>query len=471
MLVGNGRIIKTGYQLTPPAGCEMIDLCNSTVFAAFSDSHVHFTQTGITLMGIQLEDAGSIDNIMGMVAEEAKSAEYVLGWGLQEHKLKERRVPTFAELDKACSKSFVWLARKDLHSAVLNSTALKWAKTIITGLQHENGLISGNDYNRLSYKLCDHLSKDFKMAGMKKAEQACFKMGVSTVHTMEGCAESSADTLAASDFFNRSQLNGVIYHQSPDPSVPLKMGWKHMGGCLLVDGSFGTRSAALNEPYSDQYENFGNLYLKAEDIESLLKTAGKNKLQLALHAIGDRAIDTVAACYAWADQTIGRPELAHRIEHFILPGPKALMSARDHQISISIQPAFDHFWGGSDGLYAARLGYDRAMACNPFKTMLDLGIQLAGGSDSPVTPIDPMAGVASLVNHNNHEERIDLNSALALFISEPHKLSGKDSYRGHLRPDYLADFICFAEDPFTIPASRLRQQTVKHLFIKGQKVV
>lgn len=471
MLVADGIIVKTGYQLTPPVGdIEHLDLDGATVLAAFTDAHVHFTQTGISQLGIQLNNARSVKDILEMVQVEAKNNEYVLGWGLQELALSDRRLPTAAELDKVAANKFVWLARQDLHSAVLNNKAIAWARTINANLPIENGLLKGEEYNHIAYELCDYLSDSFKQKGFKKAEQLCFAKGVAAIHALEGCKKSSKDTIATAEFLAKSPLHGVIYHQSPDPAVPLKKGWRHMGGCLLVDGSIGTRSAAMNAEYEDDPSTSGSLYLKAEDIEQLLKTATQNNLQLALHAIGDRALDTVTSCYAWAQQQFGKPSLPHRIEHFILPSERALKHARGTALMVCIQPAFDHLWGGLSGLYRQRLGKKRAENCNPFKTMLALGIQLAGGSDSPVTPIDPLLGVHSLVNHTNPEERIDLNSALSLFISEPHKLAGEEITRGHLYSGFVADFVCLAEDPFEVSANKLSSLRIEALYIAGKRV-
>ncbi|PKL46752.1 MAG: hypothetical protein CVV42_15410 [Candidatus Riflebacteria bacterium HGW-Riflebacteria-2] len=470
MLVENGLVVKTGYQLPAHHDMTAVDLKGATVLAAFADAHVHMTQTGIALSGIQLEPTTSLTQIFELLAAEATANEFVLGWGLQETRLKERRLPTSAELDAVAPKNFVWVARQDLHSAVLNAVALKWARTLLPDLQAPDGLIRGNDYNRLCYCLIDKLPQAFKRKGLELVQQHCFKHGVATIHALEGSLESTEDTLAVAEFSKASDLHTVIYHQSSDPAMPHQHGWKGMGGCLLVDGSLGTHTAALHEPYQDAPDCRGNLYLEAADIEKLLTTARQNQLHLALHAIGDRAIDTVASTYAWARQKWGKPAIADRIEHFIMPSDKAIRQARDNALSVCIQPAFDRYWGGSDGLYAQRLGPERATRLNPFKTMLDLGIQLAAGSDSPVTAIDPITGIAALVHHTNPDERLSLNSALSLFISEPHKLAGESLIRGQLKTGYHADFVCLDNDPFKVSPARLASLQVKNLYIAGRCV-
>ncbi|MBU1107176.1 MAG: amidohydrolase family protein [Candidatus Riflebacteria bacterium] len=471
MLVEHGLIIKAGYQLRAPhPDVKQINLKNATVFAAFADAHVHLTQTGIALSGAQLEPATNLNEVSELLSAEALNNEFVLGWGLQETRLKECRLPTSEELDRVCPGKFVWTARQDLHSAVLNSVALKWARTIVPDLQARDGLISGNFYNLLSYRLIDKLPDKFKKLGLELAQKHCFKKGVATVHALEGSDTSTADTLAVAEFSKKNALHTVIYHQSGNPTMALEHGWKGLGGCLLADGSLGTRTAALHEAYADAPDCLGNLYLKANEIRNLLETTRQHQLHLALHAIGDRAIDLVTSCYAWACDKLGKSPMPDRIEHFIMPSDKAIRQAREHAINICIQPAFDKYWGGSGGLYEQRLGKERAFRLNPFKTMLDLGIQLAAGSDSPVTSIDPISGIAALLHHSNPEERLSLNSALSLFISEPHKLAGESLIRGHLKTGYHADFICLNHDPFKRSPDRLLELMVKQLYISGQCV-
>lgn len=469
MLVRDGLIFNTGYQLPfPGSDVPRIDLGGATVLPAFADAHVHFTQTGITMLGCQLGQTASVTELLEMVRLEGVDCEYVLGWNMQETKLREKRLPKVEELDRICAKNFVWLARADLHSAVVNTRALEWARTFFPAIAAPDGLIKGEEYNFLSYELNRLLPAAFKNKALRLAEQECFRNGVGTVHALEGCQKSGAETIAAADFFAASPLHGVIYHQSSDPALPIKKQWNRMGGCLLVDGSIGTRTAAMLKEYADA-KTTGNLYLKAQEIEQLLTTANNNGLQLALHAIGDLALDTVTACYAWAADKYGKAHLAHRIEHFVLPTDKAIRNARQAAAMVCVQPAFDYFWGGPSGLYSQRLGATRAAGCNPFKTLLDIGIQLAGGSDSPVTPINPLLGIQALVNHTNPEERISLNAALAMFISEPHKLCGEEAIRGHLRKGLAADFVCLAEDPFKVPTAKLQNIRITDLYLAGRR--
>jgi len=481
MIVENGlikQIGKYGNSISDDTvlDCKKVDLKGAVIFPPFVDAHVHFLQTGISLLGCQLNKVNSLKKIFKLLIEESKKNNYVFGWNLQESLLKDKRLPTLKELDKICPKSFVWLARADLHSAAINTVTKNWANKLLqnselkTSINDESNLISGEIYNFLSFKLLNELPQSLKIKALKLAEEACFKQGIATVHALEGNETTQDDVILTADFFKESKLKALIYHQSEDPALAVSNKWKQIGGCLLVDGSIGSKTAALNEDYLDEPGYRGNLYRQTEDIIRILKMAADNKLQLSMHAIGDRANDIITSCYAWARNTYGNSYHPHRIEHFVLPSFKAIRNAKLSNTFICIQPSFDYYWGGENGLYAQKLGKERALKCNPFKTLLNSGLILAGGSDSPVTPINPILGIHSLVNHKNPDEQIDLNTALSIFISEPHKLTKESGFKGFLKKGFPADFVCLSRDPFRVSKSKIKKICPTALYISGETV-
>jgi len=178
MHVLNGAILRTGFDLNMPSGNSPaipVDLNSSVILPAFSDSHVHFLQTGINLLGCQLQDCNSLDDIYDSLSSSSIiDNNWRLGWNLDESKLIENRLPTINELDELDSKNKVWLARKDLHSAVLNSKAMIWAKKIIPSLSPAGGRIFGENYNKLSYELLKQIGNSSKLNSLKLVEKVCF---------------------------------------------------------------------------------------------------------------------------------------------------------------------------------------------------------------------------------------------------------------------------------------------------------
>lgn len=139
-------------------------------------------------------------------------------------------------------------------------------------------------------------------------------------------------------------------------------------------------------------------------------------LQAGFHAIGDAALTTVLAGFARAAQVVGRDRLravCHRIEHAELLDRSMIAAMVDFGIVASVQPAFDLMWGGAHGMYAARLGTERALAMNPFASMVGVGVPVAFGSDSPVTPMDPWRAVLAAVRHQSPGQRLGVRAAFA----------------------------------------------------------
>jgi hypothetical protein len=164
----------------------------------------------------------------------------------------------------------------------------------------------------------------------------------------------------------------------------------------------------LREPYADR-DTVGHAYLSVEQLTEHLVGCTERGLQGGFHVIGDRANDMVREALQGAAARLGQEALrgaSHRMEHVEMPDAAALAVLADLGVRASVQPAFDAAWGGPTGLYARRLGAQRAVAMNPLRSMLDAGVGLAFGSDSPVTPLAPWHGVRAAVSHSTPSQRI-----------------------------------------------------------------
>jgi len=184
-------------------------------------------------------------------------------------------------------------------------------------------------------------------------------------------------------------------------------------GDLFADGSIGSHTAALRDPYADA-PHCGHGYLDAAAVRDHVVGCTEAGLQAGFHAIGDDALDTVVAGYAEAAEQLGADRLRaarHRIEHVEMVAPEHLPLLARLGVVASVQPAFDRLWGGETGMYAERLGLPRALSLNPYAAMAAAGIALALGSDSPVTPIDPWGSVRAAVRHRTPGSGLDLVAA------------------------------------------------------------
>ncbi|MEX2420434.1 MAG: amidohydrolase family protein, partial [Actinomycetota bacterium] len=231
--------------------------------------------------------------------------------------------------------------------------------------------------------------------------------------------------------------------------------------------SIGARTAHVSQPYVDATAapehgpEHGVAYFETGALTDFLQEAHAAGLQVGLHAIGDEAIEQ--ALTAWErvhqglDSRLRRHFRArgHRLEHFEMPSPRHLDRVAMLGLAVSVQPAFDAAWGNSGQLYEQRLGEERALAMNPFRSLMDRGVIVGAGSDAPITPLDPFAGVHALQFHHDPGQRLTREDALRMFTVGGAALAHLDDKKGRLRPGMHADFAVYPDDPSTVedPAS------------------
>ncbi|NKY41280.1 amidohydrolase family protein, partial [Cellulomonas septica] len=365
---------------------EVVDLDGALVAPGFVDAHVHVLETGLALESVPLSaDAGvrSLADALDAVARAARERSAtgadvpLLGFGWDETEWPEGRPPTRAELDAAAGGAPVYLARVDVHSAVV-STALAQAE----GLDRLPGWSDDGRVEREAHhaarEAARRLSPERRTALYHRALAHAASQGVVSVHelsapfidTREGLVElltSTAD--AASGLPLVVGYRGELCVTVDDAREILAAipGLTGIGGDLNVDGSLGSHTAALRAPYADA-DGSGALYLSAEQIANHVTAVTRAGVQGGFHVIGDRAMDEVAlGLRAAADvegvEAIGRA--GHRLEHAEMVDAPTLASLILLGVRLSVQPAFDAAWGGEKGMYATRLGAGRAAALNP----------------------------------------------------------------------------------------------------------
>ncbi|MFN3699832.1 MAG: amidohydrolase, partial [Dictyoglomus sp.] len=226
---------------------------------------------------------------------------------------------------------------------------------------------------------------------------------------------------------------------------------KRIGGCLLVDGSISTLTAALSEPYVGT-ENYGVLYWDLDSLINFIKTAHKEDFQIAFHAVGDRGIELILRAYKKVLKEYPKEDHRHRIEHFELPTQEHIRLASELKLNLSLQPSFLYFWGGEGKLYEELLGKERAKKIIPLRSILKNKIIAGGGSDSSVTPINPLLGIYSALSHPNVEERVSLLEALRMFTYNSAYIGFLEKEKGSIEKNKDADLIVLEKDIFSIRA-------------------
>jgi len=481
MLIDSGRIAAVGSGEPPddlPGSQATCDLRPSTIIPVLHDCHVHFLQTGLMDLDVDLGSASRLDDMLSLLADAASRHD---GSILRAHSfdpdlMSDGRYPTMAELDAISSTLPILVKRRDGHSGVVNSAAWKLLSlsegTEGVGLDDvglSTGTLRAQAYTIAIRRVEGFLTRDERVECFRRAATLAARRGIGVVHALAGSKEpSNTDVELLLEIQGELPIDTVVYSQMEDVDRVAALGLPRIGGCLLLDGSFSSGTAALATPYADR-EGSGILYYEDEHLTAFFRKAHERGLQLSVHALGARAIDQAIRCYRAAAGSETR-EARHRIEHCELPSDAHITAIAESGIAPCVQPTFEFLWGGPGGMIEKRLGSARAARTNPHRTMLAAGIPLAGGSDSYVTPMDSLLGIHSAVNRPNESERISVFDAVGLFTSGAARVSFDESRRGTLEVGKEASFTVLDDDPFDVRPETIKDLRVEALYIRGDKV-
>ena len=389
-----------------PAGTDVVDLGGAWVAPAFVDAHVHTTATGLALTGLDLSTARSLAEALAAVEEVTRRTRGrpVLGSGWDETRWPERRPPTAAELDRAGYGGSVYLARVDGHSAVASS-ALAATVPGLAGLTGygSDGWHTRNAHDALRGAAFGALTPGHVQDAQRAALREAARHGIGCVHEMAGPSISSEQDLRLLlDLAAGEPVAEVIGYWGELHAVEAAraLGAAGAAGDLFCDGSLGSHTAALREPYADQPGTAGRLRFGTDELVEHIVACDVAGLQAGFHAIGDAAVDQVLDAFELASARVGRPVgRGHRIEHAeYVHEPERLARCG---LTASMQPMFDAAWGGEQGMYAQRLGSHRARALNRLADLHAAGAPLAFSSDAPVTGLGPWAAIrAAMAPHD-----------------------------------------------------------------------
>jgi predicted amidohydrolase YtcJ len=427
---------------------EVVGLDGALVTPAFTDAHVHTTATGLAFTGLDLTPARSLADVLARIrsyADGHPGARVLLGHGWDETRWPEGRPPSVAELDRAAGGRPLYLSRADGHSAVV-TTALRG----LAPRPLPEGSVTGDAHHAVRRAAFAAVTPDQRRAAQRAALAHAASLGIGTVHECAGPEISSEDDLTGLLALSTAEPGPRVVGywaqaaRGPGDLDRLRdLGALGAAGDLFVDGSIGSRTACLHQPYADAPGTTGTGYLDADAVAAHVATCSAAGVQAGFHAIGDAALATVVQGVRTAAEAVGLGHvraLRHRVEHAEMLTPDIITAFAELGLIASVQPAFDSAWGGQDGMYVQRLGAARARGLNPFAPMLKAGIPLALGSDSPVTPLDPWGTVRAAAFHRTPEHRISVRAAFTAHTRGGWRATGRDD-AGVLVPGAPADYV------------------------------
>ena len=502
MAVGGGKVLAVGSneeikRLAGPTS-HMHDLRGGGrgvfIFPGFNDAHTHLGNAGMMKLNVDLADAKSLDDMLARVSSYAKDAapgRWITG-GQWDQTLWTRKVlPTRQVLDTVTPGHPAFLERVDGHIAIANSAALAAAgitgRTVApaggaidvdaggepTGILRESAM-------DLAEKVIPPRSHEERVRGAELAIADALMHGVTSAQDNS----EWEDFLVYEELEKAGKLNLRITEWLPfkTPLVELKQmrghhdandGMLHTGMLKgFMDGSLGSRTAAMKAPYSDDPGNTGLPQFTQAELNRMALERAKAGFQLGFHAIGDKAAEM--ALDAFAQPGISA-DARNRIEHAQIVDRADMARFRKLGVTASMQPNHlltDMNWAES------RLGPKRAEYSYAWKAFLDAGVPLAFGTDYPVEPITPFRGLYAAVTRMNEagtkiyfpEQKITRGQALSAYTQGSAYAEFAETHKGKLEPGYDADFIVVDRDIYATPAPQLLKTQVLETYVAGHLV-
>jgi predicted amidohydrolase YtcJ len=483
-------------------GTKQIDAQGKSVLPGFIDAHVHFTSGGGEISGVHLRDAATPQEFARRIGEHAKKlpkGEWMVG-GTWDHELwGGTPLPSHDWVDAVTPDTPVFVTRYDGHMAMANGVALRLAGITRDTKDPPGGTIvrdkDGNPTGLMKdaamdlvYRAMPPISEEkllrMARAGMNEARH----FGVTSVHDISSTEDVRAyQTLAA-----RGELTLRIYCITPLPqweapaTAGLRAGfgndWIHLGALKgFADGSLGSTTALFEQPFTDAPQTSGlpnAMMLPEGNMLKLVLGADKAGLQIAVHAIGDKANRIMLDVYTEvAKQNGPRDDRRWRIEHAQHLRPEDFARFAQLGVIASVQP----YHAIDDGRWAEkRIGHERCKTTYAFRTFLDHGVHLAFGSDWTVAPLNPLLGLYAAVtratldgkNPNGWfpEQKLTLNEAIEAYTLGSAYAEFGEKTKGSLTPGKLADVVILDTDLFSIAPEKIKDAAVRYTVVGGKIV-
>ena len=491
-------------------GADVVYLDGASVLPGITDSHTHFKRASAFLamyIDFGSVEPASVADVCSAVAERAAvqpSGSWIQGDGLAPSELVEQRFPLRQELDAVSADHPVVLRSVGRHVVAANSRALEAAGIDAATQDPAGGRIERDDAgrptgvlqeeaklrldaNRSDTVIPAETEKD-RIAALSRSVELLSANGIVAIHEMPRDPDQVSDWLLLREIEEprvrvRFYIRGLAAQTSYEDVLRsgLRSGfgdeWIRLGGIKFsLDGSAAFGNAMTYEPYAGRTGDLGLQRIEEADLRDGIRRCHDGGLQIAVHAIGPRAVDMTLDAFA----ALGVPgsELAarrHRIEHAFLPGPEGQIE-RMVELGLvwSTQPAAIHAVGDA---WRHQLGMDDLPGAVPIRSALAAGVPIQLNSDFPCADLNPFVGVRAAVDRRtkrgavvDRSEGIDVETAIRLMTEAPARTAFEDSWRGRLAVGQAADVIVVDRDPFSVDVEELTEVTVLRTIVGGRLV-
>jgi predicted amidohydrolase YtcJ len=512
--IQGNRILEVGesdsvLKLAGPK-TKVVDLKGHRVVPGFNDAHVHFYMGGDGITSVQLHEASSAEEFRKKIAEFARSrpkGEWILNGNWDHERWTPAHLPTHQWIDDVTNDNPVFVNRSDGHMCLANALAMKLAgvdrntKDVPGGVivRDANGNPTGifkDAAKNVIERVLPRPSLDHILSALQAAQDYATENGVTSVQDMGVYTAQGVNTMAEvirayQTLEKRGELRVRV-----STHLPLA-DWKRLASAGIMagfgteklqlgalksfaDGSLGSTTAWFFEPYSDAPNTSGipsPELLHPEEMYEEMRDADRAGLQLAVHAIGDRAIRAILDMFERLEREDGISERRLRIEHAQHLSPADVPRFAKLHVVASMQP----YHAIDDGRWAdKRIGPERVKTTYAFRSLLDSGAVLAFGSDWFVAPINPLAGIYAAVTRRTldgkhpdgwvPQQRISVAEAVHAYTVGAAYASLEDGIKGSIEPGKLADLVVLSEDIFHIDPVEIQDVKVDITIFDGRVI-
>ena len=486
---------------------QVVDLGGHFVMPGFNDAHLHLDDAGATKLSVDLTGVKSLDELRDRVlkkVESSKAGEWILGAGWDETLWPVKVTPTRWDLDEVSSGHPVFLVRIDGHIAVANTRALQLGSITLASRDPQGGHIDRNENGEPTgilretaqaavHGVIPKLSHQLRRDGIELALADLAEHGVTSAQDYSPESESfqiyeelekeGKLTARITEWLSFDDpLEDLSRKRASHPQSDLMLHTGMLKG--FMDGSLGSHTAAMLEPYSDDPKNSGIPRYDAAKLNDMTKERVLAGFQIGFHAIGDKGVQMALDAFAEAEKAAreahvkaanGGDDFRLRIEHAQVTTPAQIARFKELKVIASMQPSHlltDMRWAQD------RLGPKRAATSYAWLAFLNKGVPLAFGTDYPVEPVTPFRGLYAAVTRKSEngkqeyfpEQRLTMDQAIAAYTSGSAFAEFEEKEKGKLTAGMLADFVVLDRDPSSTSPEKLLGTKVLRTVVGGKTV-
>ncbi len=508
--VRGDRILAVGTRdevlKTKGADTKIIDLGGRFVMPGFNDAHMHLAHAGQEKLSVNLVGAKTLDEFRERIrakVETARPGEWIVGAGWDETLWPVKAVPTRWDLDEVSSGHPVYMDRVDGHIGVANTRALQLASITVASREPAGGKIDRDEAGTPNGILRETAREAVRAVIPKPThEQRRQAIELALADLASHGITSAQDNSSWEDFQiyeeleKEGKLTARISEWLPfDDSIEglnrkrsshaASDDMLHTGMLKgFMDGSLGSKTAALLEPYSDDPKNSGLPQYEAGKLNPMAKERVLAGYQLGFHAIGDKGVQLALDAFAEAEKAAkenkvkgagGGSDYRFRIEHAQVTTPQQILRFKELRVIASMQPSHlltDMNWAES------RLGPKRAAHSYAWDEFLKHGVVLAFGTDYPVEPVTPFRGLYAAVSRQSEngkksyypEQKISIEQAITAYTTGSAFAEFAEKQKGKLEPGMLADLVVLDRDVTSVPLTKILETEVLRTVVGGRTV-